>query len=61
MFKRYEDLIVDALKKDGKVILEEAEKLLVSVVEGIAKEIIDIIHKISGETFNDDIEDCKFP
>merc|ERR1712002_721604 len=31
--KKYEDLIVDALTKDGKVIVEEAKKLLITTIE----------------------------
>merc|ERR1719376_1054631 len=57
-FAKYKDLIIGALKKDGKVILEEAEKLLVSVVEGVAKTIIDAISKIVGpvDLLNDDVD-----
>merc|ERR1711962_1207374 len=58
-FDKYKDLIIAALKKDGKVILEEAEKLLQSVIEGVTKVIIDAIKKLIGDgiVFNDDMED----
>ena len=43
-------MIIDALTHDGKVIVSEAENLLVSGVEGLAKVIIDAIQKITGVT-----------
>merc|ERR1711936_925721 len=57
-FDKYKDLIIDALKKDGKVILEEAEKLLTEVVSGVAKFIEDLIKKLIGgtEMLNDDVD-----
>merc|ERR1711936_1008107 len=56
-FDKYKDLIIDALKKDGKVILEEAEKLLTEVVKSAAKFIEDLIKKLIGgqELVNDDV------
>merc|ERR1719334_1425564 len=58
IFNKYKDLIISALKKDGKVILDEAVNLVVSVIEGLAKAIIDAIHAIVGPTdiFNDDVD-----
>merc|ERR1719376_1894835 len=60
-FDKYKDLIIAALKKDGKVIPEEAEKLLQSVIEGVTKVIIDAIKKLIGEgiVFNDDMDDSN--
>merc|ERR1711936_726697 len=55
-FDKYKDLIIDALKKDGKVILEEAERLLTEVVKSATKFIEDLIKKLIGgqELVNDD-------
>merc|ERR1712072_770767 len=63
-FGKYKDMIIGALIRDGTVILEEAQKLLQSVVAGIAKTITDWIKKLIGEglLFNDEpldsIVDC---
>jgi vacuolar-type H+-ATPase subunit E/Vma4 len=57
-FNKYKDMIIGALIKDGTVILEEAQKLLASVVEGLAKMIIDIIKKLVEQSYllNDDVD-----
>merc|ERR1712002_903395 len=44
---KYEDLILDALTKDGKVIIAEAKKLLITTIDNIVEKIVKIIHSIT--------------
>merc|ERR1712002_713129 len=47
MVKKYEDLILDALTKDGKVIIAEAKKLLITTIDNIVERIVKIIHSVT--------------
>jgi len=53
---KYKDLIIEALMKDGKVIVAEGQKLLIAALDAAVKLIVDIIHKIVGnEVLYDDL------
>merc|ERR1712002_1087958 len=47
MVKKYEDLILDALTKDGKGIIAEAKKLLITTIDNIVERIVKIIHSVT--------------
>merc|ERR1712002_346383 len=48
MVDKYQKLIIDALKKDGKVILAEGQTLVIAVLDEAVKLAVDLIHKIAG-------------
>merc|ERR1712002_282614 len=49
IFEKYKDLIVKALIGQGKVIIDEGRKVVVTVIDDIVKVIIDGIEAASGE------------
>jgi len=58
IFNKYKKIIISSLTNIGKVVVQEAEDLLKSVIEGVVKTVIDIIHKLVGgeAILNDDLE-----
>ena len=56
---KYKDIIVDALKKDGKVVIEEGRRIVIKVINDVVKVIVDGIHVLGGkyEITSDEVED----
>merc|ERR1712243_519350 len=59
MVDKYQKLIIDALKKDGKVILEEGQTLLIAVLDEGVKLAVDLIHKIAGNDLENEANGIK--
>merc|ERR1712002_1330043 len=58
LVEKYKDLIISALLKDGKVIIAEAKKLLITWVDEGVKLIVDLLKKITGnDILFDDLDD----
>ena len=52
---KYRDIIVDALRKDGKVIIDEGKKIVIQIVNDVVKVIVDGIESVSGKvTFEEE-------
>jgi len=49
LFEKYKDVIIATLKRDGKVILEEVKRLVLTFFKTTMNAIIDIVKKIIGE------------
>merc|ERR1712168_1719880 len=49
LFEKYKDVIIATLKRDGKVILEEVKRLVLTAFKTTMNAIIDIVKKIIGE------------
>lgn len=45
---KYKDIILEALKADGKVIIEEGRTIVIEVINDVVKVIVDGIHALGG-------------
>ena len=46
---KYKDVIIDALEKDGKVIIVEGRKIVITIINDVVKVVIDAIDALTGE------------
>merc|ERR1719447_855525 len=47
---KYKDIIIDALTKDGKVIIDEGRTIIIEVVNDVVKVIVDGLHALGGKS-----------
>ena len=45
---KYKDVIIGALTKDGKVIIEEGRRIVIEVIKDVVKVVVDGIHALGG-------------
>merc|ERR1712002_1428209 len=46
---KYKDVIMDAVEKSGRVVIEEGKKIIIEVVKDTVKVIVDGIHALGGK------------
>merc|ERR1712002_1271137 len=49
VIEKYKDLIIKALEKDGKVVIDEGKKIVITVINDVVKVIIDGLEAASGK------------
>merc|ERR1712168_1166893 len=50
ILEKYKDIIIDALTKDGKVIIDEGRTIVIEVVGDVVKVIVDGLKALGGKS-----------